>query len=160
MTVHCYFKQARAFLAALPGASGVALRELGTARVTAFMVDYCQGRNPWSAKAMVTSLRAFLRFAHATGRTPAPLAGAVPAVAGWRLAEPPRGGRRFESGRRLSFSQVAAFDAASPVFVSDSNGEDVTADGRALVQAYGFGGGCCGYESEVILAQWSGTSSS
>ena len=40
---------------------------------------------------MVTSLRAFLRFAHATGRTAVPLAGAVPAVASWRLASLPRG---------------------------------------------------------------------
>ncbi|HEU5385300.1 MAG TPA: hypothetical protein VFV73_05310 [Streptosporangiaceae bacterium] len=36
---------------------------------------WTQGRNTWSAKAMVTSLRAFLRFAHATGRTAIPLAG-------------------------------------------------------------------------------------
>ena len=40
---------------------------------------------------MVTSLRAFLRFAHATGRTSVPLAGAVPAVASWRLSALPRG---------------------------------------------------------------------
>ena len=36
------------------------------------MVDWTAGRNTWSAKAMVTSLRAFLRFAHATGRTGVP----------------------------------------------------------------------------------------
>ena len=40
---------------------------------------------------MVTSLRSFLRFAHATGRTAVPLAGAVPAVASWRLSALPRG---------------------------------------------------------------------
>jgi integrase len=40
---------------------------------------------------MVTSLRAFLRFAHATGRAAVPLAGAVPAVASWRLSALPRG---------------------------------------------------------------------
>ena len=42
---------------------------LDAGKVTAFIVDGLQGRNTWSAKAMVTSLRAFLRFAHATGRT-------------------------------------------------------------------------------------------
>src|SRR2546430_13704920 len=55
------------------------------------MVGYSPGRNSWWAKAMVTSLRAFLRFAHATGRTAVPLAGAVPAVASWRLSALPRG---------------------------------------------------------------------
>jgi len=40
---------------------------------------------------MVTSLRAFLRFANATGRAAVPLTGAVPAVASWRLAALPRG---------------------------------------------------------------------
>jgi integrase len=39
----------------------------------------------------VTAARALLRFLHVSGRTPALLAGAVPAVAGWRLASLPRG---------------------------------------------------------------------
>jgi site-specific recombinase XerD len=102
VTVRCYFKQSRAFLAALPGVPGAAVRELDAGQVTAFMVDYCRDRNSWSAKAMVTSLRAFLRFAHATGRMPAPLAGAVPAVAGWRLATLPRGLSAAEIGRLLA----------------------------------------------------------
>ena len=59
-------------------------------------------RNGWSAKAMVTSLRAFLRFAHATGRTAVPLAGAVPAVASWRLAALPRGLSAAEIERLLA----------------------------------------------------------
>jgi len=66
------------------------------------MVDYSQGRNTWSAKAMVTSLRAFLRFAHATGRTAVPLAGAVPAVASWRLAVLPRGVKAAEIAMLLA----------------------------------------------------------
>jgi integrase/recombinase XerD len=44
-----------------------------------------------SGVAWLTSLRAFLRFAHASGRTAVPLAGAVPAVASWRLSALPRG---------------------------------------------------------------------
>ena len=51
---------------------------------------------------MVTSLRAFLRFAHATGRTAVPLAGAVPAVASWRLSALPRGLSQAEIGRLLA----------------------------------------------------------
>ena len=66
------------------------------------MVDFSRDRNPWSAKAMVTSLRAFLRFAHATGRMAVPLAGAVPAVASWRLAALPRGLKAVEIERLLA----------------------------------------------------------
>src|SRR5258706_1689417 len=89
VTVRCYSKQTRVFLAGLPGPLDAALRGLDARQVTAFMLDFCPDRNTWSAKAMVTSLRAFLRFAHATGRTAVPLAGAVPVVASWRPSAPP-----------------------------------------------------------------------
>lgn len=89
VSVRCYSKQARFFVAAAGGPDAVSALDAG--KVTAFMVGHCRDRNSWSAKAMVTSLRAFLRFAHATGRTAVPLAGAVPAVASWRLAALPRG---------------------------------------------------------------------
>ena len=65
------------------------------------MVGWAQGRNTWSAKAMVTSLWAFLRFAHATGRTAVPLAGAVPALASWRMSSLPRGMEAAEIERLL-----------------------------------------------------------
>ncbi len=89
VSVRCYSKQARYFLGAVGGPDAVGGLDAG--KVTAFMVGHSRDRNTWSAKAMVTSLRAFLRFAHATGRTAVPLAGAVPAVASWRLAALPRG---------------------------------------------------------------------
>jgi integrase/recombinase XerD len=88
-SVRCYCNQAKVFLAAVGGPEVVGGLDAG--QVTAFMVDHSRDRNTWSAKAMVTSLRAFLRFAHATGRTSVPLAGAVPAVASWRLSALPRG---------------------------------------------------------------------
>ena len=47
----------------------------------------CQQR---SAAYVTTGLRAFLRFCHVTGRTPRPLAQAVPKVASWRLAALPK----------------------------------------------------------------------
>lgn len=90
-TVSGYAKQARTFLAHLPEPLDGALHELDAGQVIAFMVDYCRGRNAQSAKATVTAMRALLRFVHVTGRTPVPLAAAVPAVAGWRLASLPRG---------------------------------------------------------------------
>ncbi len=100
VSVRCYSKQANYFLAAVGGPGAVSRLDAG--QVTAFMVEYSRDRNSWSAKAMVTSLRAFLRFAHATGRTSVPLAGAVPAVATWRLSVLPRGLSAAETGRLLA----------------------------------------------------------
>ena len=100
VSVRCYSKQSKAFLAGIDGAGAVSGLDAG--RVTAFMVEWAQGRNTWSAKAMVTSLRAFLRFAHATGRTAAPLAGAVPAVASWQVSSLPRGLKAAEIERLLA----------------------------------------------------------
>jgi integrase/recombinase XerD len=94
VSVRCYSKQAKYFLAAAGGAEAVSSLDAG--KVTGFMVGWSRDRNTWSAKAMVTSLRAFLRFAHATGRTAVPLAGAVPAVASWRLSALPRGVKAAE----------------------------------------------------------------
>lgn len=100
VSVRCYSKQSKAFLAWIGGAGSVSGLDAGT--VTAFMVGWAQGRNTWSAKAMVTSLRAFLRFVHATGRTTASLAGAVPAVASWRMSSLPRGLKATEIERLLT----------------------------------------------------------
>jgi site-specific recombinase XerD len=99
VSVRCYSKQAKAFLAAIGGPRAVSGLDAG--KVTAFVVEHSRDRNSWSAKAMVTSLRAFLRFACATGRITAPLAGAVPAVASWRLAALPQGLSAAEIGRLL-----------------------------------------------------------
>ncbi|MQB02243.1 MAG: tyrosine-type recombinase/integrase, partial [Actinobacteria bacterium] len=91
MTVLCYGKQARKLLAHLPEPLDVALRQLNAAQVTGFMLDYCRDQQPASAKATVTAVRALLRYLHVAGYVPVPLAAAVPAVAGWRLASLPRG---------------------------------------------------------------------
>ena len=91
VTVRGYRKHARVFLAGLPEPLDETLQRLDAGQVTSFMLGYCQGRNTESAKAMVTAIRALLRFLHVSGRTPVLLAGAVPAVAGWRLASLPRG---------------------------------------------------------------------
>jgi integrase/recombinase XerD len=100
VTVRCYSKQSKAFLAGIGGAAAVG--ELDAGKVTAFMVDWTPGRNTWTAKAMVTSLRAFLRFTHATGRISVALAGAVPAVASWQMASLPRGLKAVEIERLLA----------------------------------------------------------
>jgi site-specific recombinase XerD len=91
VTVDCYGKQARVFLARLTEPVETSLAGLDAGQVTSFMLDYSAGRNTWSAKAMVTAVRALLRFLHVTGRVPVALVGAVPSVAGWRLASLPQG---------------------------------------------------------------------
>ncbi len=59
--------------------------------VSAFVVGECRQRNVPSAKALVTAVRSWLRFLNAEGLTAHDLAGAVPAVAGWRGGWMPRG---------------------------------------------------------------------
>lgn len=86
VTVRNYCNMLRPFLAGLALPIEDTVSELDGAAITAFMIGYCGGRNTPTVKAMARSLRSFLRFAHATGRTRAELWGAVPASAGWRLA--------------------------------------------------------------------------
>ena len=54
------------------------------------LVTAVTARNVNSAKSMMRSVRAFLRFAFATGRTKVALWGAVPTPAGWHLATLPK----------------------------------------------------------------------
>jgi site-specific recombinase XerD len=90
-TVCCYGKQARTFLDHWPEPLGASLGRLDAGQIISFMLGYCRDRNPASAKAAVTAVRALLRFLHVAGHVPVGLAAAVPAVAGWRLASLPRG---------------------------------------------------------------------
>lgn len=91
-SVRCYCSQARKFLTALPTPLEESLSRLNAARVTAFMVRItAESESVWPAKALVTAVRSLLRYLHVDGRIPAPLIGAVPAVAGWRLDSLPRG---------------------------------------------------------------------
>ncbi|MFK0297429.1 site-specific integrase [Streptomyces sp. NPDC090442] len=103
-SVRCYCGQARKFLAALPTPLEASLTRLDAARVTAVIVRHAtECDSVWSAKALVTAVRSLLRYLHVDGRIPAPLTGAVPAVAGWRLDSLPRG---------LTPQQVAALLSA------------------------------------------------
>jgi site-specific recombinase XerD len=86
VTVRNYRKMVRSFLGVLVSPAEDAVRELDARTVTAFMVEYCRDRNISTAKSMARSVRSFLRFAHATGRTRVGLWGAVPASTGWHLA--------------------------------------------------------------------------
>ena len=88
-TIGCYEEVAGRFLVFLAGC-GVGLAGVSTALVTGFVQGECTGQSVAMAKNLVTGLRAFLRFVHAAGYVPVPLAPAVPSVAGWRIATLPR----------------------------------------------------------------------
>jgi site-specific recombinase XerD len=79
-TIRYYLEEARGFLAGREGR----LAGLAAAEVSGFVAAQCRQRSTGSAKILVTALRSLLRFLDAEGLSPPGLAGAVPAVAGWR----------------------------------------------------------------------------
>ncbi len=89
-TVKNDFHVAGLLLAARPSTPRLGLEELRASEVVDFVRGECRHRSPGSARYIVTGLRAFLRFCHLTGKTPEPLADAVPKVACWRLAALPK----------------------------------------------------------------------
>lgn len=99
-TVRGYVDIVRPFLAGRVAADGSGLERLAARDVTAFVLAECPGRSRGSAKLLVTALRSLLGFLHVEGVLAESLSGAVPSVAGWRLAGLPRG---LEAGqvRRL-----------------------------------------------------------
>jgi integrase/recombinase XerD len=86
-------RAARAFLVELAGPLEPALERLRPSDVTAFVTAQCGAgrRGVEAAKTLTSGLRSLLVFLHLSGRIQAPLAGAVPRVAGWRLSSLPRG---------------------------------------------------------------------
>jgi integrase/recombinase XerD len=101
-TVDRYVEVAR-WTSARWEAQGRDLAAVSAGDVNALVLRQCRQRNLGSAKALVTGLRSWLRFLAAEGVTYRDLAGAVPAVAGWRGGWVPRG---------LSEAEVAAVLAA------------------------------------------------
>jgi integrase/recombinase XerD len=100
-TIRQYQDHAKVFLTSLTDSSAAGVENLGSGRVTEFMVCYSVGRNAWSAKAMVTALRSLLRYLHVTGWVSAPLASAVPCVPSRSLVSLPRGLDNMEVARLL-----------------------------------------------------------
>jgi integrase len=82
-----YTNVARLFLAEHSDDSGVHLEMLSAAEVVRFVSEQCRLRNP---AYIVCGLRSFLRFSHLYELTAGSLAGAIPAVASWRLATLPK----------------------------------------------------------------------
>ncbi|HUY43408.1 MAG TPA: site-specific integrase [Acidimicrobiales bacterium] len=64
------------------------LEHLDARDVMHFVTEQCQMRN---ASYVACGLRSFLNYCHLSGLIPAPLSGAIPSVASWRLASLPKG---------------------------------------------------------------------
>lgn len=115
-TVRCYGNHAHTFLVWLGDPLDQALADLDAGTVTAFMVEHCEKVSCASAKASVTAVRALLRFLDLVGHVSSGLAGAVPAVAGWRQATLARGLEAGQAQRLLAgcdrFTHVGRRDYA------------------------------------------------
>lgn len=100
-SIRSYLGVARRFLGILAAGDGLALEAVDAAVVGQFVLAECRRRGAASAKATVTGTRALLRFLYLDGQIPVPLAAAVPAAAGWRLAALPEAIGAAEVGRLL-----------------------------------------------------------
>jgi site-specific recombinase XerD len=101
-TVRCYGIHGHTFLAWLGEPLDQVLATLEAGTIISFMVGHCERVSCANAKASVTAIRALLRFLHVAGHVPTGLAGAVPAVAGWRQASLPRGLEAGQADRLLA----------------------------------------------------------
>jgi integrase/recombinase XerD len=89
-TIARYRSEVRPFLEQRVRGDRLELGGLKAADVTRFVLRACRGQEVGSAKYLVTALRSLLRYLHLEGEAP-DLAAAVPAVAGWRGGQLPRG---------------------------------------------------------------------
>lgn len=110
ITARVYVNAVRPFLAGRVSSDQqhLDLQGLRAADVMAFVVGYCPAQSIAAAKQTTTALRSLLVYLHVTGRIDRPLAGAVPSVAGWRMAGLPRG---LEAGQAQAL--LAACDRAT-----------------------------------------------
>jgi site-specific recombinase XerD len=86
-----YSDSARRFLISRFAQRPLRLCELSAEDVIAFVLNYSRRHSIGTNKLLVTALRSFLRYLYLQGAVDRDLSGAVPAVAGWRLAGLPKG---------------------------------------------------------------------
>lgn len=89
-TVARYWGYLQHFLVERFGRGPICLRKLVPDDVSGFVLRHARSGSPGTAKLMVTALRSFCRFLFRCGETERDLAGSIPTVAAWRLAEVPR----------------------------------------------------------------------
>jgi len=90
-TVRGYCDCVRPFVAGRLREGVLELSGLTAVDVLGFVLGACPGRAVGSAKLIVCALRSLLGWLHVTGIVSAPLASAVPSVAGWQLSGLPKG---------------------------------------------------------------------
>jgi integrase/recombinase XerD len=83
------------------------LKSLTGADVQEFVLGRARSSPPATVQRTGTALRSLLRFLHLRGITAAPLAGAVPATANWKLSGLPRHLTREETARILASCDTA-----------------------------------------------------
>jgi site-specific recombinase XerD len=89
-TVAGYWPFIRRFVVERFGDGPIGVRELAPDDVSRFLLRHARSGSPKVARLMVTALRSFFRFLFQHGQTEIDLAGAIPAVPEWRLAEVPK----------------------------------------------------------------------
>jgi site-specific recombinase XerD len=79
----------RRFLCEVCPAGVEDLGKINHAVIVRYVERHAHDGGPGSGKRMCSTLRAFLRYLHHEGRNPAPLAGYVPSIRQWKLANLP-----------------------------------------------------------------------
>jgi integrase/recombinase XerD len=97
----------RPFLAARVRKGLQDLESLTAADVQGFILERARSLSPSRVQRTGTALRSLLRFLHLQGITAAPLAGAVPTAANWKLAGLPRHLTQEEAARILDSCDLA-----------------------------------------------------
>jgi site-specific recombinase XerD len=90
ITIAHHWQFARRFIVERFGDSPICVRDLAPDDISRFLLRHARSGSPAMAKMMVTALRSFFRFLFLNGQTKSDLAGAVPSVPDWRLAQLPK----------------------------------------------------------------------
>jgi site-specific recombinase XerD len=90
VTVGRYWPFIRRLLVERFGDGPIHVRELAPDDIARFLLRHARSGSPKVAKLMVAALRSFFRFLFQHGQTETDLAGAIPTVPEWRLAEVPK----------------------------------------------------------------------
>ena len=80
----------RRFIVERFGDAPIDVRKIIPNDISGFLLRHARSGSPGEAKLMVTALRSFFRFLFQHGETDSDLAGAVPTVPAWRLADVPK----------------------------------------------------------------------
>lgn len=90
VTAARYGRFVRRFIVERFSDAPICVRELAPNDISGFLLRHARSGSPGEAKLMVTALRSFFRFLFQHGETASDLAGAVPTVPEWRLADVPK----------------------------------------------------------------------